>query len=276
MKTTSSKLSVILTVAVAFAATSAFACGGGGNRGGGNYGGGNNGGYNNGNGNCNYNNYNNGGYGGQVYGQAFEPFHSTYICQPGDSFYTVSLKEYGNSSKQYYIAKFNGLAPNAALVPGQRLVLPAIRANGQLSVSNRPAGVGDTTPVQGGPFTTPTTPTTSNLTQALGTVTSSFASAAKPAVTEPALPKVSVGSTLMLDGQTFGEAKGGARLVVSGLALPVEVLEWTNTSAKVRLPQVEVTGGTKASLEVLRADGSLASKSAIELTSAADRLAATN
>ena len=50
----------------------------------------NNGGYNT----CQTNN----GYNGQVFGQAFEPFHSTYICLPGDSFYTVSLKEYGTSA----------------------------------------------------------------------------------------------------------------------------------------------------------------------------------
>ena len=40
--------------------------------------------------------------------------------------------------------------------------------------------------------------------------------------------------------------------------------------------EVELTGATKAEIEVLRADGSLASKSAIELTPAADRLARGN
>jgi hypothetical protein len=283
MKTTISSLFVILTVVVL--TTNSFACGGGGgNKGGGfgvgytngNFGVGlgvgggnrnlNNGGYNNGN--CQTNNYNN----GQVYGQAFEPFHSTYICQPGDSFYTVSLKEYGTSANQFHIARFNGLVANSSLVPGQRLLLPSISANGQLRVSNRPAGVGDTTPVQG----LPTGPTTSNLTQAVNTVTSNFASAVKPAATEPALPKVTVGSTLVLDGQTFGEEKGVARLRVSGLSFPVEVLEWSTSSVKVRLPQLEVTGATKVELEVLRSDGTLASKSAIELTPAKDQLAQTN
>lgn len=280
MKTTIFNLFAILTV-VGLTTTSAFACGGGNKGGGLNYGnvgirvggGYNNGGYNN-NGNCHTNNYNNNN--GQVFGQAFEPFHSTYICQPGDSFYTVSLKEYGTSSNQFHVARFNGLVSNTALVPGQRLLLPSISANGLLSVSNRPAGVGDTTPVQGFPVTTPTGPTTSNLTQAVSTVTSSFASAVKPATTEPALPKVTVGSTLVLDGQTFGDETGVARLRVSGLSLPVEVLEWTGSSVKVRLPQVELTSSTKVDLEVLRADGSLASTSAIELTPAKDRLASTN
>jgi hypothetical protein len=284
MKATISKMCVILTVSAALAANSVFACGGGG---GGNKGGGGNyivrvgGGYNGGlggynNGNCHTNKYNNGAYNAQVNGQAYEPFHSSYICQPGDSFYTVSLKEYGTSSAQFYVAKFNGLAPNAALVPGQRLVLPSIAANGTLRPANRPAGVGDTTPVQGLPVTTPTTTTSSNLTQVVSAVTSNFASAVKPVAAEPALPKVTVGSTLVLDGQTFGEEKGVARLAVSGLSFPVTVIEWTNSSVKVELPKFELTSPAKVELEVLKADGSVASKSAIELTPAADRLASTN
>jgi hypothetical protein len=85
-----------------------------------------------------------------------------------------------------------------------------------------------------------------------------------------------VGSTLVLDGQTFGEQPGVARLRVSGLSLPVEVIEWTNASTKVRLPKVELTSPTKVEIEVLRADGSLAATSAIELTPVADRLAQSN
>jgi hypothetical protein len=63
---------------------------------------------------------------------------------------------------------------------------------------------------------------------------------------------------------------------VGGLSLPIEVLEWTNSSAKIRLPEVELTGAMKAEIEVLRADGSVASKSAVELTSANSRLAQGN
>jgi hypothetical protein len=303
MKSPSFKLCAILTAGLALLATSSAVAGNGGNgnKGGGfgvNFGnagvrfGGTNGlnnGLNNGggrnNGGCNNGNNNGGGYNGGnnncqanggVYGQAFEPFHSSYICQPGDSFYTVSLKEYGTSGAQLHIARFNNLVVNTALVPGQRLVLPSVSANGQLRPANRPAGIGDTTPVQGLPVTTPTGPTTSNLAQALGTVTSNFASTAKPATTEPALPKVAVGSTLVLDGQTFGEESGVARLRVSGLSLPVEVLEWSTSAVKVRLPKLEVTSNTKADLEVLRSDGSVASTSAIELTPVADTLATTN
>lgn len=308
MKTTFNYLTTILTIgAVALMSTTASAGGGGkGKKSGSNnggfsigFGGGSGGSHSNdkfgvylggGNNHGNYNNnynqsscrsgggygyggvYNNGsGYNpnGQPFGQAFEPFHSTYICQPGDNFYTVSMKEYATSATQAYIAKFNGLALNAALLPGQRLVLPSISANGQLRPARRPAAEGDVTPVAGFPTNQVTQNfKTNNLASTLQ------ASTAKPV--EVALPKVAVGSTLVLDGQVFGEERGVARLRVGGLALPVEVIEWTNTSAKVRLPIVELTSATKADIEVLRADGSVAATTGVELNPAANRLAQGN
>jgi hypothetical protein len=96
------------------------------------------------------------------------------------------------------------------------------------------------------------------------------------APSEPALPKVTVGSTLVLEGQELGSEQGVSRLRVSGLSLPIEVLEWSASSATVRLPKVELAGALKAEIEVLRADGSLASKTGIELTSAAETLARGN
>jgi hypothetical protein len=311
MKTTFNTLATILTIsAVALASTTASA-GGGGKKGGGGFsigfgGGGQGVGYHDdnfgvylGGSNHHHGNYNNnynqgschtgGGYGGgygyggvyynvgaynsygQPFGQAFEPFHCTYICQPGDNFYTVSLKEYATSANQAYIASFNNLPLNVALLPGQRLVLPSISANGQLSPSRRPLADGDVTPVAG----IPANPVTQNFTTGVTNLASTLqASTVKPI--EEALPKVAVGSTLVLDGQVFGEERGVARLRVSGLALPVEVLEWTNTSAKVRLPLVEITSATKADIEVLRADGSVAAKTGVELNPAANRLAQGN
>jgi hypothetical protein len=97
----------------------------------------------------------------------------------------------------------------------------------------------------------------------------------KPATTEPRT-KLSDGSTLRVDGQTFGEKPGVARLRVNGLSLPVEVLEWTTSTVKIRLPQIEATTGTFADIEVLRADGNLASKSAVELTAANVQVATRN
>ncbi|HEY3392381.1 MAG TPA: hypothetical protein VGK58_06730 [Lacipirellulaceae bacterium] len=93
---------------------------------------------------------------------------------------------------------------------------------------------------------------------------------------ERPLATVAIGSVLSLDGQALGGERGIVRLRVNGLALPVEVLEWSEESAKIRLPELDLEGPMKAEIEVLRADGSLASKTAIELTSAATRLALGN
>jgi hypothetical protein len=90
---------------------------------------------------------------------------------------------------------------------------------------------------------------------------------------ESSLPNVAIGSTLVLDGQALGNDKGTVQLRINGVSLPVEVLEWTTSSAKIRLPEIGLAGAIKAEIEVLRADGSLASKSAVQLTPAATRLA---
>ena len=87
---------------------------------------------------------------------------------------------------------------------------------------------------------------------------------------------VPTGSTLQLDGQTLGNETGVARLRISGVAFPVEVVEWSPESTKIRLPKLDVGSATKAELEVLRADGSLASTNAIELTAPTTGLAAAN
>lgn len=74
-------------------------------------------------------------------GLAYEPFHCSYIVLPGDSFYTISQKEYGTSVNGLYIARFNSLPMSADLAPGQTLMLPSISANKTLSVSGAPAAV---------------------------------------------------------------------------------------------------------------------------------------
>lgn len=83
---------------------------------------------------------------------------------------------------------------------------------------------------------------------------------------QPSRTLVAVGSILMINGQTFGNQPGGARLRINGMAMPVEVLEWTPAGVKVRLPQIEIAGVTPAEIEVIRGDGSLAAKSPIDLT----------
>lgn len=83
---------------------------------------------------------------------------------------------------------------------------------------------------------------------------------------QPARTLVSAGSILMINGQVFGPQAGGARLNINGIAMPIEVLEWTPAGVKVRMPQLVINGVTPAEIEVIRGDGSVASKTPIDLT----------
>jgi hypothetical protein len=219
---------------------------------------------------CHYNDHYNNGYynNGPIYnnlnvGRAYEPFHSSYVVLPGDSFYEVALKEYGSSAPARFIAQFNNLPQNAALVLGQTLMLPSISSNGRLSMSRAPAAES----LQGSQVGSPI----ANFSTTSGIVSNNFKTTTSTTpIVEAPRPKVTVGSTLLVDGQTFGDKQGAARLRVSGLSLPIEVLEWTTSSVKIHLPTVELTSATKADIEVVRADGSLASKTAVELGAATE------
>jgi hypothetical protein len=90
---------------------------------------------------------------------------------------------------------------------------------------------------------------------------------------QPSRTLVAVGSILMINGQAFGPQAGGARLSINGMAMPIEVLEWTPAGVKVRLPLLEIAGITPADIEVIRGDGSLASKTPIDLTGSSAPLA---
>jgi hypothetical protein len=78
----------------------------------------------------------------------------------------------------------------------------------------------------------------------------------------------------MINGEAFGDKAGAARLRISGIAMPIEVLEWTPTGVKVRLPMVEITRATLAEIEVFRGDGSLAAKAPIQLTAVTEQVVA--
>ncbi|MEX2171969.1 MAG: LysM domain-containing protein [Pirellulales bacterium] len=196
-------------------------------------------------------------------GQAYEPFHSYYFVQPGDTFYEVSLKEYGSSGAANYIARYNRLASNSALVPGQRLMLPSVAANGTLRASRAPApeSLANSTANFAAPQAAAPAPAATPATDV------AFATA------DAALPSVSVGSSLALDGVEFGDAAGSVRLKFGPVSLPVTVLEWTATSVKVELPAVELDSATPSSIDVFRADGTLASQSQVNLTPAGGQVA---
>jgi hypothetical protein len=96
------------------------------------------------------------------------------------------------------------------------------------------------------------------------------------ATPEESFPSVAMGSILILDGQELGSQPGMVRMRIHGLALPTKVLDWNDSSAKIQLPQLDLSKSTQAEIEVMRADGSLASSSQINLTPAATRLALGN
>ena len=72
-------------------------------------------------------------------GMTYEPLHSSCVVLPGDTFYTISLREYGTRINSTYIAMYNHVPLYSALVPGQTLMLPSIGPNKVLFPSNAPA-----------------------------------------------------------------------------------------------------------------------------------------
>jgi hypothetical protein len=71
----------------------------------------------------------------------FAPGHSLIVVLPGDSWFSISSREYGNTSVWSRIAEFNGLPQNLPLTVGMQLRLPVINPNGALSISSAPAMV---------------------------------------------------------------------------------------------------------------------------------------
>ena len=68
---------------------------------------------------------------------------------------------------------------------------------------------------------------------------------------EESVPAFETGSELTLEGQSLGQAKGVVRLRIMGIGLPVDVLGWSDSKAKIHLPKFELTQPTKAKLEVV-------------------------
>jgi hypothetical protein len=181
-------------------------------------------------------------------GQAYEPTHSNYVVLPGDSFYTISLKEYSTSKNSAFVAKYNSMPEDQALTPGQVIQLPSISAEGEVSESSSP--VADELQAQQD--------------SQVASVNTKVNSKSTPIV-EALRPKVTIGSTLLVDGQPFGQKQGAARLRVGGANLKIEILKWTASSVKIRLPNLDLDSSVKGDIEVLKADGSLASRTPVEL-----------
>jgi hypothetical protein len=195
-----------------------------------------------------------------VYSRSYYPTFQSCFVYPGDTWYTISQQHYGMNNLGKHISGYNGLTMSSPLTVGQMLRLPVVYSNGTLGVSNAPMPA---------PFSSRNVGTAANQ---LGQATASAANNGTVA-NEPTLPQVAIGSTLALDGESHGAEKGIVRLRVSGLALPVDVVEWTEKSLKIQLPKMDLSNPVKAELEVVRADGGMASKSGIELTPAAPRVA---
>jgi len=180
------------------------------------------------------------------------------MVNPGDTGYTISKRCYGNSNLWKHIASYNQLMPNAPLTAGQQLGLPVVNSNGTLTPSNAPSFAGQ--------FNQMATNSQAMVPQTNVATTANDSSRSS----------VEVGSAIMLRSESLGAEKGIVRLRVSNMALPVETTEWSDTAVRVQMPTMDLAGPMNAEIEVLRADGSLATKSAIQLTPAATRVALGN
>ena len=91
-----------------------------------------------------------------------------------------------------------------------------------------------------------------------------------------ALPNVLSGSSFTLAGREIGAERGVVRLKINGLVLPATILEWTSTSVKLELPQIELAAAMPAEIETVRADGTLVANTRVNLVPAAATAAAAN
>lgn len=88
------------------------------------------------------------------------------------------------------------------------------------------------------------------------------------------LPSIVIGSLMSIGGQQLGNDRGMVHLNVNGTTRMLEVVEWTASSAKVKIP-ADLPAGAQAQLEIIRADGSTVTKDQVQLT-AGQQLAAGN
>jgi hypothetical protein len=323
----------------------------------------------------------------------FAPGHSLIVVLPGDSWFSISSREYGNTSVWSRIAEFNGLPQNLPLTVGMQLRLPVINPNGALSISSAPAMVapgqgfaggfqgqpqgfpqgnmpqgfaqggvpqgaqfgqqgnlpqgngfapqgqnfaapqgfapqqgqmgqpqgqpqggqfgGQGGLPQGGQFGQPgqqfapqngqpqagqfapqgDMPQGGQPAAPQGPMNGPQGAAAEvappaggapngvangqpngPANPAPAaagrpLPSIVIGSLMSIGGQQLGNDRGMVHLNVNGQTRMLEVVEWTASGAKVKVP-ADLPAGIQADLEIIRADGSIVTKDQVQLAAA--------
>jgi nucleoid-associated protein YgaU len=88
------------------------------------------------------------------------------------------------------------------------------------------------------------------------------------------VPSILIGSIMSINGQQLGDNRGTVRLIVNGSPVALEIVEWSASGAKVRIP-ADLPVGSQAQIEILRADGSVVAKDAVQLA-AGQKVAATN
>jgi hypothetical protein len=78
------------------------------------------------------------------------------------------------------------------------------------------------------------------------------------------LPSIVIGSIMTINGQPLGDGRGTVRLIVNGSPVALEIVEWTAMAAKVRVP-ADLPAGLQVQIEILRADGGVVTKDAVQL-----------
>ena len=82
--------------------------------------------------------------------------------------------------------------------------------------------------------------------------------------TDRPLPSILIGSIMTINGQPLGDNRGTVRLIVNGSPVALEIVEWSANAAKVRIP-ADLPAGIQVQIEILRADGSVVAKDAVQL-----------
>jgi hypothetical protein len=277
-----------------------------------------------------------------VVAPTFAPAHSLVVVMPGDSWFSICTREYGNSGVWSRVADFNGMPQNMPLNIGMQLRLPVVNSNGSFSLSSAPAAFtvapqgfaggfpqampqgaqlgqqGSLPPAngfvpQGQGFApqqaqvglpqgaqlgqqiqqlapqSPMAPqapevdsknvgmapqATGNQLNGLPGQSNDQPAGPNAAPTDRPIPSILIGSIMAINGQPLGDNRGTVRLVVNGSPIALEIVEWSASAAKVRVPN-DLAAGIQAQIEILRADGSVVAKDAVQLV-AGPKVAAAN